>query len=507
MATPQEKLAKSLKRLQELQTEDGAVALRSKDLPRTDRERLLNNGFIQEVMKGWYIPSRVDEASGESTAWYASFWQFCASYLEDRFKTKWCLSPEQSLSLHVGNRSVPRQLLVRSPKGNNNVTNLLQGTSILDVNGNIPEAKNRVQLEGVRAHSLEASLIGLAPTFYKQSPVDVKTGFLMLKDPSLLLSILLDGGRSLIAGRLIGAFRHVGRSSIADTIAQTMSSAGFAVQESDPFSTDSLTVITTKDMSPTATRIRLLWKRMRQPVMDTFPKPPAKAQGVSSYLKAVKASYTNDAYHSLSIEGYRVTNALIEKVSRGNWNPDGNDADRHQVDAMAARGYYLAFQSVQESLKAVLKGNHPGEVVQQDHSKWYRELFAPSVSVGILNPSELAGYRRSQVYIKGSLHIPVKAAMVSDCMEAFFDLLREEDDAAVRIVLGHFFFVNIHPYLDGNGRIGRFLMNVMMAAGGYPWTVITVEDRQRYMSALESASVDQDIIPFSKFIGSLPGRI
>jgi len=51
----------------------------------------------------------------------------------------------------------------------------------------------------------------------------------------------------------------------------------------------------------------------------------------------------------------------------------------------------------------------------------------------------------------------------------------------VRIVLGHFFFVYIHLYMDGNGRIGRFLMNAMMAAGGYPWTIIPVETRDEYM--------------------------
>jgi len=40
-------------------------------------------------------------------------------------------------------------------------------------------------------------------------------------------------------------------------------------------------------------------------------------------------------------------------------------------------------------------------------------------------------------------------------MPAFFDLLREEPHAAVRLVLGHFIFVYIHPYMDGNGRVGR----------------------------------------------------
>lgn len=68
------------------------------------------------------------------------------------------------------------------------------------------------------------------------------------------------------------------------------------------------------------------------------------------------------------------------------------------------------------------------------------------------------------------MHTPPRAEAVRDLMPAFFDLLKEEPDPAVRTVLGHFMFVYIHPYMDGNGRIGRFLMNVMLAAGGYPWT-------------------------------------
>jgi Fic family protein len=69
-------------------------------------------------------------------------------------------------------------------------------------------------------------------------------------------------------------------------------------------------------------------------------------------------------------------------------------------------------------------------------------------------------------------------------------------------VLGHFVFVYIHPYVDGNGRMGRFLMNVMAASGGYPWTIIPVERRDEYMAALES-SVRQDIRPFAAFVGAL----
>ena len=91
-------------------------------------------------------------------------------------------------------------------------------------------------------------------------------------------------------------------------------------------------------------------------------------------------------------------------------------------------------------------------------------------------------------------------------MPILFELLQEESEASVRVVLGHFIFVYIHPYMDGNGRIGRFIMNTMLASGGYPWTIIPVEKRNEYMAALENASINQDIIDFASFIAALVWR-
>lgn len=54
--------------------------------------------------------------------------------------------------------------------------------------------------------------------------------------------------------------------------------------------------------------------------------------------------------------------------------------------------------------------------------------------------------------------------------------------------------------MDGNGRMGRFLMNVMMAAGSDPWTVIPVQCRADYMGGLKRASGHHDIVPFSRFL-------
>jgi Fic family protein len=85
-------------------------------------------------------------------------------------------------------------------------------------------------------------------------------------------------------------------------------------------------------------------------------------------------------------------------------------------------------------------------------------------------------------------------------MPALFDLLEREPEPGVRAVLGHWLFGYIHPYPDGNGRMARFLMNAMLASGGYPWTVIRVEGRNRYLAALDRASIDIQIEPFARFI-------
>lgn len=131
------------------------------------------------------------------------------------------------------------------------------------------------------------------------------------------------------------------------------------------------------------------------------------------------------------------------------------------------------------------------------------QLFAPSVTAGIVRAADLAGYRNGPVFIRNSVHVPPAREAVRDMMPLLFELLYEETEPAVRVVLGHFIFVYIHPYFDGNGRMGRFLMNVMLAAGGYPWTVIPVECRSEYMAALEAASVESNIEPFAEFLGGL----
>jgi hypothetical protein len=502
MVAPADKLASSLAVLRTLQ-EAGRFALRASDMSRAHRERLVKAGFISEVMKGWYIPCRPDEAAGESTSWYASFWSFCSSYLDSRFAEDWCVSPEQSISLHTGNWTVPRQLLVRSPRGNNKPTELIHGTSIFDVRLDLPPAADREVKDGVRRYKLSAALLSCSSVQFASRPTEMRAALAMVQDASDLLSRLLDGGRSTVAGRMAAAFRNIGRDRIADDIVGAMQAAGYTVNESDPFEDHSLIAFGARETSPYVNRMRMDWARMREDVLGNFPAAPGRPKNTAAYLKQLKEIYVNDAYNSLSIEGYKVSAALIENVRAGNWNPDANKDDQDHRNALAARGYWQAFQAVEQSIKKVLGGENAGRVADRDHATWYRELFGPSVSTGILRAADLAGYRNAPVYIRRSMHTPPNIEAVRELMPALFDLLEREKEAPVRVVLGHFMFVYIHPYMDGNGRIGRFLMNVMLASGGYLWTIVPLERRADYMAALESASVDGDIKPLAKLLAEL----
>ncbi|MGP0089994.1 MAG: Fic family protein [Xanthobacteraceae bacterium] len=403
--------------------------------------------------------------------------------------------------LHAENTVIPDQVVVYSSKGANNNLALPFDTSLYDLRERQPpHAANLIVKDGQRLFTPTATLAKVPENFFARYPVECQVVLTAIKDPSEILGGLLEGGHSTIAGRLAGAFRRLGRSEIADEIIKTMKAAGYTMRETDPFAPQQTLTTLRTGVAPIVGRIQALWNSLREPVIQAFPHAPGLPKDTKAYLGFVDEIYASDAYHSLSIEGYRVTPELIDRVRAGNWNPKTHKADRESGDALAARGYWQAFQSVKQVVRKIIAGANAGALVRTAYRDWYRELFQPCVAAGLMDTSALAGHRNHPVYLKGSRHVPPRWEVLPDAMGTLFDLLEGESEPSVRAVLGHWLFGYIHPYPDGNGRMARFVMNAMLASGGYSWTVIRVEDRDAYMRALESASVDADIRPFAAFI-------
>lgn len=504
MVTPQQKLATSLEALKSLQ-DRGLHAIPGTALSRTDRQTLERAGFLQAVIRGWYIPKRPDEADGDSTPWYASMREFVASYANERYGDRWHLNPEQSLLLRSGERSVPKQLQLWATDGTNQTVQLPHGCSIFIYRTSALLASSPADdCGGLRLAELPQALVAASPTLFVQNPMAIQVALYSLPDASDVSRLLLAGSHPAVAGRIAGAFRASGRPAFAEEILGAMRSAGYMVNEVNPFARPLPALLPGgRAESPYVQRLRLMWAAMRQPIVEVFPAAQGLPIDLDALLKDVEARYVTDAYHSLSIEGYRVTAELIEKVRGGNWNPDDNAADQATRDAMAARGYYETHNVVTEDLVRIVKGENSGTVFRHSLSRWFQALFSPSVQAGILKPADLAGYRNDQVFIRGAQHVPPSNEAVRECMPVLFELLETEPDPAVRAVLGHFVFVYIHPYRDGNGRIARFLMNLMLASAGHIWTVIPVDQRTQYMNALEQASSSGDIGPFAALIARL----
>ncbi|MBU0706563.1 Fic family protein [Patescibacteria group bacterium] len=116
---------------------------------------------------------------------------------------------------------------------------------------------------------------------------------------------------------------------------------------------------------------------------------------------------------------------------------------------------------------------------------------------------EIAGrYRDTDVFITGTEHVPPSALEVPNQMRLLIDWARANHrklDVVEFAAIFHHKFVHIHPFKDGNGRVGRLLMNIFLIQYGFPLTIIQKNDRQKYYRVLASADRD-NYKPLVQFI-------
>lgn len=509
--TAQQKLAKALTELhQVLGSEQGVV--RGKQIKNATRVLLLERGYLREILKGWYFVSDPLAEPGDTTPFFANYWGYLASYLTERFGNDYCLTAEHSLLRQAHHNVVPKQVNVMLAVNQSQIQELAFGHSVALYPGgkSFPASTDQEFLMGVRCMSAPYCLVMLNPRYFKDYAREVQIVMGKLDDPGRIAA-LVDINATGVA-RLVSAYRRVGRAGFAEDILRQLSGLKMTLNvDDDPFAGEPVYQLGTPGKSPLYNRIKVLWAQHRDAVLASRPLQSRIEMSTDDYLARVEAIRVEDAYHSLSIERYRVTPELIRRVAEAKWDPTGNPQDQRQIDAMAARGYLDAFQLVKEDAGQAfaMKASTPGfaaRIFGERHQAWFQKLFTPSVDAGILERRDLVGYRRHMVFLRGSLHAPPHFDSVRDGMEALRECLAEETDAFVSAVLGQWLFGFIHPYMDGNGRMARFTMNLMLASGGYPWTVIHVENRAAYMAALEKASVDDDLVTFSEFIAGAVRR-
>lgn len=140
------------------------------------------------------------------------------------------------------------------------------------------------------------------------------------------------------------------------------------------------------------------------------------------------------------------------------------------------------------------------EIVQKKEpfSEWQIKNLHRLVLKGI--DDENAGvYRKQQVFIAGAKHIPPAYYLIKEKMEQLMNWYNHEGihlHPVERGVVLHAIFVGIHPFIDGNGRTSRLLLNLELMKDGFPPVIIKVENRLEYYEALDKAHTTEDYNDF-----------
>jgi Fic family protein len=186
---------------------------------------------------------------------------------------------------------------------------------------------------------------------------------------------------------------------------------------------------------------------------------------------------------------------------------EGNTLSRQETALVVEKGLTVAGKSLREHLEAI---NHAhaldfiGSLVTKPRQE-LSEIDVLDIHNLILqgNDNLNAGrYRHVSVRIAGSTVILPNWVKVPDLMQAFYTWMHTT--SPIHPVLfaadAHFQLVSIHPFVDGNGRTARLLMNLLLLQQGYPPALIRKEDRQRYISSLEQAQLGGILIDYYRVI-------
>jgi Fic family protein len=205
-------------------------------------------------------------------------------------------------------------------------------------------------------------------------------------------------------------------------------------------------------------------------------------------LQQIDPLYIVDfVYNSLSFETDFVLREEVEAIL------NGRTQGIEEKKALLVQNHINAFNFIIDLLK------HDVEL-DENKLKDLHEVLMKGIDIGGL-------YRNVDISIKGSNHTPPSHLKVYDRMKKYFDVLSAPtDNLWEKIAYSHAQLAKIHPFLDGNGRCARLVLNYMLMKHRLAPVVVPYEEKGRYFSTLETFKVNKDIVPFIEYIKELEFR-
>ena len=191
---------------------------------------------------------------------------------------------------------------------------------------------------------------------------------------------------------------------------------------------------------------------------------------------------------------------------------EGNTLSLRETQLVIQEGITVRGKSLREHLEA---RNHPDAIdyveklaqkkatIKQDDILKVHALLMRGI-----DDQNAGKYRTGQVRVAGATLMPPPAEKIQMMISELLQTLSQNPDELRPIELAVFFhhkFVYIHPFLDGNGRTARLLMNVILMRSGYPFTVLLRVDRPKYLRAISEAD-NGNLIPFANFVANCVER-
>lgn len=146
------------------------------------------------------------------------------------------------------------------------------------------------------------------------------------------------------------------------------------------------------------------------------------------------------------------------------------------------------------------------DIVQKEEpfSEWQIKNLHRLVLKGI--DDEYAGvYRNQQVFISGAQHVPPEPFKIQEQMDSLMKWYETEAQQLHPVARGamlHAIFVGIHPFIDGNGRTSRLLLNLELMKAGFPPIIIKVDNKLNYYNTLDKAHTTEDYSDFIRLVAT-----